>query len=236
HVDTATETDPSVSNTANVVSDEDQASNTTSVAIAEDVHLAATKAFANGAVDAGTDGHTFMISVKNIGLSQADDLSVSDTVDSRLIVTNLASGDYTCPDADSNPQTITCTLAHLDSGATKPITVTYKVGSSTAAATVDNTASATADDGGSDSATAHVGITTAANVANVKLVSDAPHIAGTSVTYTSTVSNLGPSDAQAVTLTDSLDSHLTGATYCTGHNCVPAAIDHWTGSLGLGTI
>ena len=39
-----------------------------------------------------------------------------------------------------------------------------------------------------------------------------------------------------MTFTDNLDSHLTGALYCVGHNCTPDPTDHWLGSLPLGTI
>jgi len=37
-----------------------------------------------------------------------------------------------------------------------------------------------------------------------------------------------------VTLTDTLDSHLTGAKYCVGSSCTPTTT--WTGSAGLGPI
>ena len=151
HVATTTEADPSVRNTAHARSDENTATpSTDTVAIVEDVNLLVTKTFADDSVDAGTTGHTFTIDVENTGVSEADNISLTDTVDSRLIVTGVAAGDYTCPDGDSNAQTITCTLAHLASNATKSITVTYRVAASTpAAASVSNTADATSDDGGS---------------------------------------------------------------------------------------
>src|SRR4029079_451089 len=118
HVDTATESDPSVPNTAHAASDENTAApSTDDVAITEDVNLVVTKTFADDAVDAGTVGHTFTIAVQNTGASEADNLSLTDTVDPRLIVTGVA-GNYACTDGDSNPQTITCTRAHLASGDT----------------------------------------------------------------------------------------------------------------------
>jgi len=56
---------------------------------------------------------------------------------------------------------------------------------------VANTASASADDGGSGSATAHVAITTSADVADLK-VAAATVIAGNDLTYTITVTDNGP--------------------------------------------
>src|SRR5205085_7596839 len=73
HVGTATESDPHVTNTASGSSDENTARNgDDSVAIVENVSLFVTKAFTDGAVDAGTTGHVFTITVKNTGVSEAD--------------------------------------------------------------------------------------------------------------------------------------------------------------------
>ena len=91
---------PDVPNTANAASDENTAApSTDTVAIVEDVNLVVTKHFADDSVDAGTTGHTFTVTVQNTGVSQADNVSLTDTVDSRLIVTGVSAGDYTCPTA-----------------------------------------------------------------------------------------------------------------------------------------
>src|SRR6185436_15549599 len=181
-----------------VASAEDAAtSNTDDVAITEDVNLIVTKTFADDSIDAGTGGHTFTIDVQNTGASQADNLSLSDTVDPRLVVDSIAAGDYTCAPAS---QSISCTLAHLNTGATKSITVTYHVASSTPAdPSVSNTASATADNGGTGSATDTVAITTHADVADLKTAATTV-IAGNELTFHIAVTNNGPSDAQNVTL------------------------------------
>ena len=155
HVDTTTEADAGVTNTATSSSDEQTAtSGSDTVAIAEDVNLVVTKQFGDGTVDAGTSGHTFTIAVQNTGASQADNLDVTDTVDPRLVVTAVDGGGLDC--GSTPTQSIECTAAHLDSGDTKTITVTYRVAASTAPATVDNSASATADDGGTGSSTTSV--------------------------------------------------------------------------------
>ena len=96
-----------------------------------------TKTFTPTSVDAGTGGHTFTIDVKNTGVSQADNLNLTDAVDRRLIVWFITAGAYDC--TASSGQSIDCDLANLDAGATQSITVTYSVAASTAAASVDNT-------------------------------------------------------------------------------------------------
>src|SRR5262249_49385349 len=60
------------------------------------------------------------------------------------------------------------------------------------------------------------------------------HVAGETIVYTSTVTNNGPSDAQAGTVTGGVDSHLTGAKDCLGSGCTPSSTRN--GSLGLGAI
>src|SRR4029077_13036511 len=126
------------------------------------------KAFGSATATAGGSSETFTIDVKNTGVSQADNVSLTDLVVPRLIVDSIDDGDYDC--SASTGQTIDCSLAHLDAGATKSITVTYHVAANTAAdPSVSNTASADADDfvgpaTGSDT----VAIETHADVADLK--------------------------------------------------------------------
>ncbi|MEP6807171.1 MAG: DUF11 domain-containing protein, partial [Chloroflexota bacterium] len=74
--------------------------------------------------------------------------------------------------------------------------------------------------------------------ADLSLSKAAPGVvtAGTTLTYTITIANLGPSDALSVTLSDALAAALTGATYCIdlGSGCGPSSV--WTGSVNVGTI
>jgi uncharacterized repeat protein (TIGR01451 family) len=62
-----------------------------------------------------------------------------------------------------------------------------------------------------------------------------PVIAGQALTYTVTVGNQGPSDAQSVSLSDTLPPDLTGAQYCLGSGCTDFS-SSWPGSLSLGTV
>ena len=98
HVTLASTVDSSVtlSNTASVASDgttdpngANDTSNTTSTAVLEDVQLSVTKTFDSATVTAGGAGQSFQIDVTNNGLSDADNVSLTDSVDARLIVDSV---------------------------------------------------------------------------------------------------------------------------------------------------
>src|SRR5436190_11869341 len=104
-----------ISNTGTVTSDgtsDPNGANNTSAAVTttvqENVVLSVSKNFNSATVTAGGASKTFTVSVTNSGFSDADNLSLTDTVDSRLIVDSVNAGSYSCPDGDSNAQTITC--------------------------------------------------------------------------------------------------------------------------------
>ena len=169
------------------------------MAIVEDVNLVVTKTFADDSVDAGTVGHTFTIDVQNTGVSEADNISLTDTVDPRLIVTGVARQLH-LPGRRLEPAD-----DHLHAGAPRGgrheddhghlprrgldsggcVGLEHGVGDrrTTAAATPD-----------SDT----VAITTHADVADVKVDSPDPVLAGNDLTFRITASNDGPSDAQNV--------------------------------------
>ncbi len=94
--------------------------------------------------------------------------------------------------------------------------MTYHVAASTAAAlAVGNTANASSDEDTATPGSASVDITVHADVADLKVDSSDPVIAGTGLTYTITVTNEGPSDAQAVSLDDTVPGYLLLPKYCT---------------------
>ena len=125
----------------------------------------------------------------------------------------------------------------MPASTTASITVTYHVAATTAAdPTVDNTASATPMTVAATT-TRSVAITTHADVADLKVDSPDPVIAGNVLTYTITVTNAGPSDAQNVVVNDVLPTALTGEMYTARHGQRPEpARLAWTGSLALGTM
>lgn len=72
-----------------------------------------------------------------------------------------------------------------------------------------------------------------ADLAVTKLAEPSPVSAGGLVTFTIIVTNSGPSDAQSVTLTDSLPTAITGAMYSLDGG---SSFQPWTGALGLGAL
>jgi hypothetical protein len=61
-----------------------------------------------------------------------------------------------------------------------------------------------------------------------------PIVAGTTLTYVLSVSNSGPADAAAVTVTATFAPELGSATYCTGTGCDPALGAAWVTPVMLG--
>ena len=109
----------------------------------KNVALSVVKTYTDNSVDAGTSGHTFTISVKNNGPSDATGVNLTDPVDARLHVTGVSESGAGQACAASALQNVNCTF-DLANGATKTITVTYSVAASVAPATVSNTATAAA--------------------------------------------------------------------------------------------
>src|SRR5205814_1491131 len=112
---------------------------TDSVAITRSVALTIKKTFADDSVNAGTGSHTFTIKVTNNGPSDAVGVNVTDTVDSRLNVTNVSDSGVGQACAASLGQSIDCTF-DLANGADTTPTRPSSVGASEAPATVSNTA------------------------------------------------------------------------------------------------
>ena len=182
--------DATVSNTASAASDEDTDTGSADLAITNDVDLTVVKDFAPSTVTAGDGSHNFTITVTNDGtFSDADNLTITDSVDSRLVVSAVSgTAGVTCA---APSQSISCTLASLAAGASATVTVTYSVAADVADATVSNTASAASDED-TDTGSADLAIT---NDADLDITKDGPTtvVAGTSITYIITVTNSGPS-------------------------------------------
>ncbi len=108
---------------------------------------------------------------------------------------------------------LVCAVGTLGPTGQATITLVTKVGANIAAGSATNTgtvSSSTPDPTSSNNnASAPVTITTAADLAVTKTAATSPVIAGTSETYTITVTNNGPSDAQDVTVTDPVVAGLT---------------------------
>ncbi|MDH3302638.1 MAG: hypothetical protein OES24_19235, partial [Acidimicrobiia bacterium] len=171
------------------------------------------KLFADDSVIAGGAGSSFTLVVTNDGNVDLDGVSITDSVDGRLLVGDVSSGDADC--SASSGQNVSC-VADLTVGESATITVTFSVDSSTPADEVDNTADASGsytDDVGNtaapnDSDTDTVTIETDVNLRLVKDFNSDDVDPDGSGQFTLVVTNDGPSDATGVTVIDEVDPRL----------------------------
>ena len=164
----------------------------------------------------------YTITATNWGPSDAAGVVVSDTLPDSIVANSATNSRGTC---DVTGQTVTCQvgtlLASLDAtkpGASATVTVFGTVAADASGTDVANTASATATtpdpDMSNNQATATAPLTTLADVAVSKTATMNGAIpttlpaAGDKVVYTVTVVNHGPSDAQYVTVDDTLPAGL----------------------------
>src|SRR5437764_11033573 len=108
--------DPSVSNPATAATNGNTFPTPPPAALARNVTLTVAKAFQDTSVDAGTGSHTFTITVHNSGPSDAASTHITDTVDTRLNVTNVSESGAGQVRAASRGQSIDCTLASPTNG------------------------------------------------------------------------------------------------------------------------
>lgn len=174
----------------------------------------------------------FTTVVTNNGPSDAQAVSVADPAPAGLtFVTNAGACATAFP----------CSLGPLAAGATSTITSTYSIPSGyPAPAPIVNTAtvsSPTPDPTpGNNTSTATVLVPNGvADVAVTKTVSNPAPAVGTNVTFTITVSDLGPSDASGVAVTDLLPSGLAFVSAAPSQGAYTAATGVWTvGSVANG--
>ncbi len=210
--------------------DDNTATGQDSVDIVESVDLDVVKDFDGDdpeTVDAGSTGNTFTITVTNNGPSNADDVQLTDTVDARLEVTGVLTDTGTCA---TPAQLVDCDLGDLDAGDVATITVTYKVAADEDPATIENSATATDADDNTATGQDSVDIVESVDLDVVKdFDGDDPETVdagSTGNTFTITVTNNGPSNADDVQLTDTVDARLevTGVLTDTGTCATPAQL------------
>src|SRR6185437_5335610 len=175
---------------------------------------------------------TYTLTVHNGGPSDAQAVSVSDTLPGAL-----TGASYTVGGGPSSSWSGSAGLGTVAAGVTKTVVITATVNPSTADATVlHNTASvssSTSDTApGNNSASADTTVNTQADLSITKADSPDPVLAGNQLTYTLTVHNGGPSDAQSVLVSDTLPGALNGASF-TVNGGSPSS---WSGSVSLGTV
>ncbi|WP_165249690.1 ice-binding family protein [Paludisphaera soli] len=192
-------------------------SQTASAAASALADLAVTKSIASGPLVAG-QSLTYLITVANVGPSDALGVALSDLIPSGATFISIAQPTgpafaLTTPAAGSGGA-ISGTLATLSSGASASFLVTVMLSPSIPAGTqVANTASfsaATTDlDPANNSQTAAAAVSALADLAVTKTIASAQAVAGEALVYTITVTNVGPSDAVGVSLADLAPVGLT---------------------------
>jgi fimbrial isopeptide formation D2 family protein/uncharacterized repeat protein (TIGR01451 family) len=161
-------------------------------------------------------GDSYQIVVGNTGHGTAHNVTVSDTVPSGMTYTAgtaTASADASFSESSDTSGAggttdVTWGLGAIPAGGSVGITVPVSFPANTPdPTTLTNTATAQAPDApNSPSAHGPITVHAAADLEAIKTVATSPIPAGGQDTYTLSVKNLGPSDAQSVTLTDPLPS------------------------------
>ena len=172
--------------------------------------LALTKtATAERATAGGPIGWT--VTVTNNGPSDATDVRITDAVPAGVTGASVSLNGVPCPVADG---TFTCSIARVPARGTVTVQVTGTVDPGVTGELV-NTAEVSAGtndpDSGNNTGTSTVPIDTTANVSVTK-TGPATATAGTSVSWTVTARNAGPSVARAVLVSDQIPAGISGAT------------------------
>jgi uncharacterized repeat protein (TIGR01451 family) len=162
---------------------------------------------------------TYTVVVSNAGPSDATGVTVTDTLPTALTGatwTCVGTGGGTCTASGSGNLSDS---ANIPAGGNVTYTLTATI-SPAATGTLSNTATITSaidSTSGNNDAVDETTLTPQADLSVTKTDGQTSDVPGTSITYTVVVSNAGPSDAPSVTVTDTLPTTLTGATWtCVG--------------------
>jgi uncharacterized repeat protein (TIGR01451 family) len=171
--------------------------------------LVTAKTITPSSVQAGGTA-TWNIVVTNNGPSDAQTVSLTDSIPTGFTPTGLSSTVGTCVLG-----TATCTVGTLAAGSSVTVQVTGTIAPSYAGTTMTNSATASSPTldptMGDRTGTAVATVTKLADLRVSKSASADPVVAGDPITYTITLSNAGPSTATSVVLTDVIPSDVTGA-------------------------
>jgi uncharacterized repeat protein (TIGR01451 family) len=224
--------------TASTSSADSNPSNNTSGTVMTTISASADVSIGKSGPATATAGNsiTYTITVSNAGPSTATSVSWTDTLPAGTTFVSemqTTGPTFTC----TTGATISCSIASLASGATATFSVTVQIAPGVAnGSTLSNTANVTSTtpdpNGNNNASTAMTTVSASADVSVAK-TGPAAALAGSNVTYTITLQNLGPSDAASVTLTDVLpagttfvsESQTTGPTFtCTTGATVTCSI------------
>ena len=161
---------------------------------------------------------TFTVTLTNNGPSDAQLVALNDVVpgNTTFVSATQGSGPTFTPTLPpvGGTGTVTFTIAAFPIGAVSTFSIVVKVNpNAIAGANILNTANVTTSsfdfEPSNDSSSTSTLVQAQADLAVAKTDSPDPVIAGNNITYTLTLSNNGPSDAQSVTLTDPVPPNTT---------------------------
>ena len=203
----------SLANAASIASttaDPDPTNNTgtANTTVTASANLAVTK---TGPATVAAGGNiTYTVDASNLGPSAASNVSLTDTLPAGVtfVSVNASNGGWSC--SNTGNTSVTCTRANWNIGASTTFTIV--VTAPAVGGPITNTAAITSTtpdpNTGNNTDTANTTVTASADLAVTKM-GPASVTAGGSVTYTVGASNLGPSAASNVSLTDTLPAGVT---------------------------
>jgi uncharacterized repeat protein (TIGR01451 family)/LPXTG-motif cell wall-anchored protein len=152
---------------------------------------------------------TYTLTVTNNGPSDADNLSVADTLPAGVTFVSVTGGGWTC--SNTGNVSVACTRLALAAGSSAPV-ITVVVTAPAQAGSLTNTASVgsttTDPDPSNNLSSVTTGVTASADLAITKSGA-ASVVAGSNLPYSLTVTNNGPSDADNLSVTDTLPAGVT---------------------------
>lgn len=231
-VSSASGTIPNTAVVASLTPDPNPENNTSNVNVPVEAlaDLAVVKLGNPQSVSAG-DQLNYLISVTNAGPSDAQNVTLSDSMPGTLGSVEFSVDGGATWSAWSSSYS----LGTVANGGTVLI-VMHGIVTSAALGQIVNTAtvdSSTPDpDPANNTSTANTPVVTAADLVITKTADANPVQAGNVLTYTLTVANNGPSDAQSVTVSDAVPAGIVTPQFSVDGGIV---WNNWTGSAALGT-
>ena len=200
------------SSTSDTALGNNTASTTTAVRTSADLSVSKTDTV--DPIEPGT-GMAYTISINNLGPSDAVGVLITDTLPTGVsYVTHVPNPEWTCTIVGSQ---VRCSrAAAIAAGGSAQISIAVVVGAGVTGS-INNlvrVGAATSDPvSGNNSDTETTTVTPRADLSLSKAESSDPVTAGTDLTFTLTASNLGPSNALSLVMTDTLPTNVTYLSY-----------------------
>jgi uncharacterized repeat protein (TIGR01451 family) len=166
---------------------------------------------------------TYSLAATNLGPSNATEVTITDTLPAGVTYTSATSSQGTVSQAAG---TVTVNVGNLADGAGATATILVTVGPSIRG-TITNTAVISGyepdPNPANNTSTVNTLVTAEADLAIFKTATPFPAVAGSALTYTLTASDLGPSDATGVTVSDTLPAGVAYVSAATSQGTVSQA-------------